>query len=311
MVYIFNIVKRVNNSCVISQSKCHYLSKPHVFSSMPLQSGIFTINRKFIIGLVSSIITAAMGYGIRLILLHYLEHDVFTDLDNWIASLSYFCSLGAIRFVINECLKENTFLMSYCGGPMGVSNNTAGSGSLPVGSNAAGYNSSMQAPNSSDIGNYSAGSSSIPGTAVPGSTADHSTTGLGSSSGGDASITNDRSKLEHRISKVQDKVQYFGEQLEGAKQDYNEVISKQSEYVTHGKAEEWQREYIEAVSAVKDSETNLSSEIRMHNVLQKKLVNGDYSMSGTSTTTKRRLSDCSMANYGSSTPTNTKRTSDG
>lgn len=296
MVFMFNIVKRVNNSCVISQSKWHDLPKPNVFSSMPLQSSFFTINRKFIIGLVSSIITAAIAYGIRLILLHYLEHDVFTDLDNWIASLSYFCSLGAIRFVINECLKENTFLMSYCDGPIAVSNNTAGSSSLPVGSYGAGYNSSMQAPNNSGIVNTSAGPSSIAGTA------DHSTTGIGSSSAGDASITNDRSKLEQKISKVQDKVQYFGEQLEGAKQDYNEVISKQSEYVTLGKAEEWQRKYIEAVSALKDSETNLSSEIRMHSILQKKLVNGDYSMSGTSSTTKRRLSDCSMANDHSSRP---------
>jgi len=49
---------------------------------MPLQSGIFTINKNIIIGLVSSIITAAMGYGIRLILLNYLEYDVFTNLDN-------------------------------------------------------------------------------------------------------------------------------------------------------------------------------------------------------------------------------------
>jgi hypothetical protein len=170
MLFIFNIVKRVNSSWVI-QSKGYDLPKRHVFSSMPLQSGIFTINRNIIIGLVSSIITAAMGYGIRLILLNYLEYDVFTNLDNWIASLSYFCSLGAIRFVINECLKENTFLMSYCGGPMAVSNHTAGCGSLPVGSNAARYNSPMQAPNDS---------------------------GIGSSSPANDSITNDRSKLQQK-----------------------------------------------------------------------------------------------------------------
>jgi len=142
--------------------------------------------------------------------------------------LSYFCSLGGIRFVINECLKENTFLMSYCGGPMAVSNNTAGSGSLPVGSNAAGYNSSMQAPNNSGIGSSSAGPSSIPGTA------NHSTTGIGSSSAGDASITNDRTKLEKRIINVIEKIKYFGEQLEGAKQDLREVESKQPVYVASG-----------------------------------------------------------------------------
>jgi len=81
MVFIV-IVKTINSSCGVLQSKSHDFAKPHVFSSMPLQSGIFTINRNIIIGLVSSIITAAMGYGIRLILLHYLEYDVFTNLDN-------------------------------------------------------------------------------------------------------------------------------------------------------------------------------------------------------------------------------------
>ena len=55
---------------------------PPVFSSIPLHSAIFTINRKIIIGLVSSIITAAMGYGIRLIILKYLEYDIFINLDN-------------------------------------------------------------------------------------------------------------------------------------------------------------------------------------------------------------------------------------
>ncbi|MCZ6914620.1 MAG: hypothetical protein O7C59_09285 [Rickettsia endosymbiont of Ixodes persulcatus] len=64
------------------------------------------------------------------------------------------------------------------------------------------------------------------------------------------------------------------------------------------------------MSAVKDTHTNLSSEIRMHNVLQTKLANGDYSMSGSSATTKRRFMDSSMANDDSSTPSNTKRTSD-
>lgn len=283
MVFRFNIVKRVNNSWAISQSKWYGLPKPHVFSSMPLQSGIFTINRNIIIGLVSSIITAAMGYGIRLILLNYLEYDVFTNLDNWIASLSYFCSLGGIRFVINECLKENTFLMSYCNGPMAVSNNTAGSGSLPVGSNAAGYNSSMQAPNNSAIG---------------------------SSSAGDASITNDRSKLEQRIRKVQNKMDYFNEQLQGSYQEFNDVLSKQSVYEANGKAEDWYKAYLEAKSAVDDSNTNLSSEARMHGILQTKLANGDYSMSGTSVTTKRGFSDSTMANDDSSTPTTTKRPSD-
>ncbi|MCZ6914618.1 MAG: hypothetical protein O7C59_09275 [Rickettsia endosymbiont of Ixodes persulcatus] len=80
IVFRFNIVKMVNSFC--KTTKFRDLPNPHTFSSMPLQSGIFTINRNIIIGLVSSIVTAAMGYGIRLILLNYLEYDVFTNLDN-------------------------------------------------------------------------------------------------------------------------------------------------------------------------------------------------------------------------------------
>lgn len=282
MLFIYNIVKRVNN--FISNPKPHYFPVAPRFTSIPLQSGIFTMNRKMIIGLLSSIITAAMGYGIRLILLNYVEYDVFTNLDNWIASLSYFCSLGGIRFVINECLKEKTFLMSYCGSPMAVSNNTAGSGSLPVtngvGSNAAGYNSSMQAPNNS---------------AIP------------SSSGGDASITNDRSKLEQKVGKVKRNITYYHEQVEGSKQELHDIEATRSQYVNTGRAEEWTITHYNAMSALRDSYTNLHSEIRMYNIIQKRLEDGNYSMSETSAT-KRVFSDIDDGN--SSTPSNTKHRSD-
>jgi len=299
MVVRVNIVKPVNNPYFTCLFKSHYLPRPHVFSSMPLQSGIVTNNRNIIIGLVSSIITAALGYGIRLILYNYIEYDVFTNLDNWIVSLSYFCSLGGIRFVINECLKENTYQMSYCGGPMAVSNNTAASGSLPVGSNAAGYNSSMQAPNNSGIGSSSAGPSSIP------ATADHSTTGIGSSSAADASITNDRSKIEQRIGKVQEKIDYFHYQLQAARRDVNEVMSRQLVETANGNYALWHRDHVETMYALRDCETNLSSEARMHHILTTKLRNGDYSMSDTSAisdATKRRFSGTSMANDYYDTP---------
>lgn len=272
-----------------------------------MQSSIFTINRNIIIGLVSSIITAAMGYGIRLILLNYLEYDVFTNLDNWIASLSYFCSLGGIRFVINECLKGNTFLMSYCGDPMAVSNNMPGTGSLPVGTNAAGYISSMQDPNNVAIGSSSAGPSSIPGTA------DHSTTGIGSSSVGDASITNNRLAIEKKFNIVSEKLAYFTDQLEVAYDELNQANAQKHFYETTGRQEEWQKGYLEAVSGVKDTRINVNSEQRMYNILAKKLEDGDYTMantSGATTTGKRTFDDSSMANDNSSTPTNTKRTSD-
>ena len=263
----------------------NYIIKPHQFASMPLQSSIFTINRNFIIGLVSSIITAAMGYVVRLILFNYLEYDIFTNLDNWIVSLSYFCSLGSIRFVINEYLKENTFQMYSCGGTMPVSNTTVGSGSLPVGIHPAGYISPMQAPNDPGIG------SSRPG----------------GSSG--ALITDSRSILEQKIIKVEGKLNYFREQVEGAEADLDEIISKRFVYIERGKQEQWQLEHNQALSALKDCNTNLSSELRMHNILKTKLANGDYSMSGASATTKRSFTDSSISKDDSSRPTN-KRTSD-
>jgi len=272
IVFISTIAKMVNNFVILS-SEFYNLSKPPVFSSMTLQSGIFTINRNIIIGLVSSIITAAIGYGIRLILLNYFNYDVFTNLNNLLASLSYFCSLGGIRFVISEFIKENTLLMSCCGGPS------------PVGSNAAGNISFMQPPNNPGIGSSSAGN--------PGA--------------GGGSITGHRLSLEQRIRKVLDKVDYFSQQLEGAQLDLNGTMSRRRLYLESGREDEWYREYKEAMSAIKDSDTNLASEHRMLNILQKKLANGDYSMSSTSATAKRGFNDSSMSND-NSTPTDTKRT---
>ncbi|RYE15615.1 MAG: hypothetical protein EOP34_02545 [Rickettsiales bacterium] len=104
--------------------------------------------------------------------------------------------------------------MSYCGGPTGVSNNTNGSGSLPVGNNAVGNNSPMQAPNDPGIG------SSRP---------------EGSSG---ALNTDEFSKLQQRILKVEAKVSYFQEQFEGAKQDLNEIINRKPVYIEHGNQEQ-------------------------------------------------------------------------
>lgn len=56
--------------------------KPEGFTSLPLQSSIFSINTKLIPGLVSSVITAAIGYVIRLFVLKYFQHDLLTNIDN-------------------------------------------------------------------------------------------------------------------------------------------------------------------------------------------------------------------------------------
>lgn len=231
-------------------------------------------NGSFIIGLLSSIITAGIGYLVRHILLKYLDYDVFTNLDDWTLSLSYFCSLGGIRFVINEWIKENAFRMYSFGGT-----------DSSVCNKQVGYISTMQSPNDQGIGNSRpAGSSG-------------------------ALITDGRSTLEQKLSKVEAKVAYFKEQVDAAKCDLNYVISKRLSYLERGEENQWNHEYQATLSVMNDCDTNLSSELRMHNILKTKLENEDYSMSGASATTKRSFTDSSMSNDDSSTRTN-KRTSD-
>lgn len=103
----------------------------------PRKSGIFNFNKVFFLGLFSSVITAALGYAFRLLILYYVDYDIISysyNLSELIVSLSYFCSLGGIRFVMNEYLKDTICLMSTPGG--GSSSNPYGS-TLPAPSNSA------------------------------------------------------------------------------------------------------------------------------------------------------------------------------
>lgn len=70
--------------------------QPYSFVDEPLKSGILA-KKSFIIGLISSIITPAIGYFIRLTLLTYIDYDVLS-LHDWFGSLSYFSSLGGMSF---------------------------------------------------------------------------------------------------------------------------------------------------------------------------------------------------------------------
>ena len=104
-----------------------------------LKSAVPTFNKKYVIGLISSIIAGGIGYALRLVVFNYLDYDVFSSLDNLYISLSYFFSLGGITFLIKEYLNNNAFCMSYCG---------RSDVSLPTKSNSAAvYNSTMQNPN--------------------------------------------------------------------------------------------------------------------------------------------------------------------
>lgn len=184
---------------------------------MPLQSGIFTINKYKVIGLVSSIITALIGYGIRLVILKYFDYDVFANLDNIFASVSYFGLIGTIAYVIKECIKENT-LMYDSGDSVTFSNNTAGN-------NATGLNCTMQAPSNS---------------------------GTGSSSAGDASNIMDRSVLEQNIAKKENNVSYFSEQREEAEYALNDVRRDLEIYSDNNKREELRQQENELKNAITD-----------------------------------------------------------
>ncbi len=82
-----------------------------------MKSSIFNFNKVFFVGLFSSVITAALGYAFRLLILYYTDYDLVSyNLSEFMVSLSYFCSLGGIRFVINESLKDTFCLMSTSGG---------------------------------------------------------------------------------------------------------------------------------------------------------------------------------------------------
>ena len=78
------------------------------------------------------------------------------------------------------------------------------------GTNPVGYISTMQAPNDPGIG------SSTPAR----------------SSG--ALITDDRLKLQQRLTKIEEKVQYFGEQYDAAKYDLDQIVPKRAFFIERG-----------------------------------------------------------------------------
>ena len=119
LILNFNLIKAlyyVKNKWVFGlKLALHNSPKPHTLTSSPLHSGIFIFNKRFLIGLVSSIFTAVIAYFIRFFLLYSLDYDIWSNLDNVIPSLSYFCSIGGIRYVINEYLNQNIFSFSTVG----------------------------------------------------------------------------------------------------------------------------------------------------------------------------------------------------
>jgi hypothetical protein len=289
------------------QLSIRYIVKPiKELSSSPLQSAMFTINKRLVIGLISSLITAAIGYGIRLILLNYLEYDVFTNLDNWIVSLSYFCSLGGIRFLIGEFVKENFFLTStgdnYITGLTNMTNSTAVTSSRGHDPWIGSSSGATPGQNDPGIGNNDPGIGSSSG-ATPG----NNTTGIGNTITGADLTTQHRLELEKKIVKVQADIVYFNEQHEEAKWLYWDLMSKRSQYENSGRGEQWLREHAKAKSALDQTETNLTTELKVDGILRTKWANGDYDrFRSTSTSTKRGFNDSSMANDDYNRPNKTR-----
>ena len=97
--------------------------------------------------------------------------------------------------------------------------------------------------------------------------------------------------LQDKISRVEEKIHYHQGQVIAANEDFNEHLSKKSLYENKGIIAYWQREYLLVESALKDSNTNLNSEIRMLDILKGKLESGDNAMTNTSTAGKRKITD--------------------
>lgn len=95
--------------------------------------------------------------------------------------------------------------------------------------------------------------------------------------------------LQDKITQLENKIIYCQEQAAAADRDLNEVLNTKKHYEDKGEILQWQREYDLAESAVKDTNTNLNSEIRMRNILKAKLESGDYDMTSKSTGGKRKL----------------------
>ena len=152
-MFILNVNKKVV-SC--SGQLRTFFPKSYSSFPMPLQSGIFTINKKLIIGLVSSMITAAIFYGIRYYVSNYLALEIlpYKEILAGIAALLSCIGIGFSNGGLTIFQKD------CAGGPMPVSSSRAGSDSLPRGSSAAGLTSSMQAPNNPGSSSSSADPSS-------------------------------------------------------------------------------------------------------------------------------------------------------
>lgn len=236
---------------------------------------MLTINKKFVVGLFISIITAAIVYGLRFVFFNYLDYDIF-NLENLGINLTCFCSLGGLSYAIKYYL-NNTFFMSYCAGS---------DVSLPATSKpAAVNNSTMQNPN-----NLSSGSPD-------------------NASAGNSSTTKDLSPLEKKINHKKEMIAYYMDQIMECNNQYNDItVQREQKILTNqwNQAEEakYNNDVTELYAVRRDWDTNITSDTFFINKWEAELQNKGHSMaesSSQSTSTKRTADNSSMSNdYSSS-----------
>lgn len=97
----------------------------------------------------------------------------------------------------------------------------------------------------------------------------------------------DRQELIQKIAKCKSDCEYYKQQLVGADLNFKEILKIKSQV----NEEQFTKLFVEAKSALDDSNTNLNSETRALSYYQNKLDKGDFSLETTSTVQKRKASD--------------------
>jgi len=250
--------------------------------SLPLQSSMFSINKRFLVKFVASIIFAAIGYGIKLVVFKYSGYDLFSNLDNWQITLSYICSYAGIRFLINAWLDNSNF-MSYAAGSSEVSNLSLDKNVLPKNYNAANNNSAMQNPD-----NLSSGSTmQDPNNA----------------SAGNSSTTNAFSVLEKKIKEKKEMLNYYSDGIDNCDYRFSYIMQERAKHVQNNqwdqvKADKFDSDIQQLNQEKHDWVTNYNSDNRMIDKWETELRNGGHSMaesSSQSSSTKRTTDNSSMS----------------
>lgn len=94
-------------------------------------------------------------------------------------------------------------------------------------------------------------------------------------------------ELINQINRVEGKISYFKEQMIGADAYFKNILSLKDKI----SLEEYTRMHAEAKTALTETNTNLTSEQRMLNILKNKLENNDLTIKQFNTAQKRSFSD--------------------